>query len=175
MKRLATVLALLWVLVWPGAVNADSGIQWDYTTTFTHQQSVVLARMYEYADFHGLRDEDRDLFIRLGYRETRLGENIYGDYSGGVALSLGVMQWYRYGVWQSTPCFREYGWTGRLNLEADLFCGAWAIKAGYASHWRPWERVRWLYTIPPDPRPWLWGGPHPPTETIPLTTLVNDK
>ena len=169
--RLAAALALLLLLAWPGAARAD-GPQWDYTTHFTYQQQTVIAHIYRFSDYHGLRDEDRDLFLRLAYRETGFGVNIRGDYDAflGRFLSIGVMQWREEGIYLSTPCYREYGWAGRWNTEVDLWCAGWAIKNGYVSHWYPWLRVRWLYTIPPDPRPWLWGGPHPPTETISLAT-----
>jgi len=157
---LAGMLALI------GATVAQaSGPQWDYTTDFSQDQWAAIAEMYEAAEFHGLSDADRDLFLRLGYRETRFCEDITGDFDIwlGRDLSIGCMQWREQGVWTSTPCMREYGWPGRWNRHADLWCGAWAIKHGYSSHWRPWEQARWLWTLPKDPRMWLWDGPHPPS------------
>ena len=123
-------------------VSADVG--------WTPRQTQVIRLIYTYADFYGLRDADRDLLLRVAYRETRFGVNLVGDDGN----SIGAFQWYRWGVWQSTPCYAEYGWAGRWNLEADVGCAAWAFAHGYQSHWRPWDfpRGSWLMVVPPDPR-----------------------
>ena len=137
-------------------VDADSG--------YSLAQYVVIGRIYEYADYYGLREVDRDLLLRIAYRETQFGLDRTGDYDAwlGRDLSIGIFQWRENGVWQSTPCYREYGWQGRWNEEADIACAAYAFSRGMQSHWYPELRVRWLAVVPADPRPWLWGGPHPP-------------
>lgn len=137
-RILVIVLAL--AVVTGGVAAADGG--------YSAEQVRVIGRIYQYAEFYGLRDEDRDLLLRIAYRETMFGLERVGD--GG--FSIGVFQWYRFGVWQSTPCFGEYGWGGRWIEEADVACAAWAFAHGYQSHWRPWVRVRWLVQVPPDPR-----------------------
>lgn len=130
----------------------------------TAAQWRVVARIYEYADFYGLRDEDRDLLLHVAYRETGFGLDRQGDYDPMLNryLSIGVFQWREGGVWLSTPCYPEYGYAGRWNEEADVSCAAWAFQAGLQSHWYPALKIRWLVTVPPDPRSWLWGGEHPP-------------
>ena len=139
---LAAWLAALVVSGQWSVVRADGG--------WTPRQTEVIRLIYVYADHYGLRDADRDLLLRVAYRETRFGVNLVGD--GG--LSVGVFQWYRFGVWQSTPCMAEYGWNGRWNLEADVSCAAWVFRHGYQSHWRPWDFPpgSWLWVVPSDPR-----------------------
>jgi hypothetical protein len=151
------IVALGLALTYVGVTRADSG--------YSPDQWRVIARIYEYADFYGLRDDTRDLMLRIAYRETQFGVDRTGDYDAwlGRDLSIGVFQWREGGVWTATPCMAEYGYAGRWNEEADVACAAWAFRWGYESHWRPGEHVRWLAVVPSDPRPWLWGGPHPPT------------
>ena len=103
MRRILLLLLLLLALTlaWVGgharATRADGG--------WTPRQTEVIRLIYVYADHYGLRDADRDLLLRVAYRETRFDVSMVGD--GG--LSVGVFQWYRFGVWQSTPCYTEYG------------------------------------------------------------------
>lgn len=142
---------MLWAVL---ALSLFVSRQWSVVKadgwTWTPRQTQVISLIYTYADFYGLRPADRDLLLRVAYRETRFGLNIVGD--GGD--SIGAFQWYRWGVWQSTPCFVEYGWAGRWNLEADVSCAAWAFRHGYQSHWRPWDFPpgSWLAVLPADPR-----------------------
>ena len=145
MRGMIVALAMLALVVVSGqwsVVKADGG--------WTPRQQEVIGLIYTYADYYGLRPADRDLLLRVAYRETRFGVNVVGD--GGN--SVGVFQWYRWGVWQSTPCYVEYGWQGRWNLEADVSCAAWAFSRGYQSHWRPWDfpAGSWLAVVPDDPR-----------------------
>ena len=90
----------------------------------TAAQWRVVARIYEYADFYGLRDEDRDLLLHVAYRETGFGLDRQGDYDPMLNryLSIGVFQWREGGVWLSTPCYPEYGYAGRWNMD-EVFAG----------------------------------------------------
>lgn len=115
---------------------------------WTADQLRVIGKIYAEAERWGLRDEDRDLLLRIAYRETGFGLNRSGDHG----TSVGIFQWHFGGVWQSTPCFTEYGWAGRWVEDADIDCAAWAFNRGLQSHWYPWLRVRWLVVVPPDPR-----------------------
>ena len=168
MRRLffaGVVLAVL--LLAPALVRADGPVTMsDSGFDLTLSQWRVVARIYEYSDFYGLRDDDRDLLLRVAYRETGYGLQRQGDYDLDLNryLSIGVFQWREGGVWLSTPCLREYGYAGRWNEEADVACAAWAFHHGLQSHWYPWLTVRWLPVVPPDPRDWLWGGEHPPRQ-----------
>lgn len=145
MKRVALLLALALFATLGGRAAAQGG-QW------TLAQLETIRMIYEEAEFWGLRDADRDLMLRIAYRETAFGLDITGDHNGERNLSIGVFQWREGGVWLSTPCYREYGWAGRWIKRADIHCAAYAFNRGMMSHWYPWLTVRWLDIVPPDPR-----------------------
>lgn len=89
----AVLLAVLLALVGTGAAAADGPVQWaDWPEHPAPIQLETLARFYEAAEYHGLRDADRDLLIRLGYRETLLGLAVWGDCygPGGFCYSAGA-------------------------------------------------------------------------------------
>lgn len=158
------VVVLAVLLLAPALARADGPvILSNGGFDLTPAQWRVVARIYEYSDFYGLRLDDRVLLLRVAYRETAFGSQRQGDYDLALNryLSIGVFQWREGGVWLSTPCYREYGYGGRWIEEADVACAAWAFNHGLQSHWYPWLQVRWLTVVPPDPRPWLWGGEHP--------------
>jgi hypothetical protein len=169
MRRFIVCAAFLaWAFLMPGAGWAQSGApEFSY---YSYDQYRVIARIYEYSDYYGLTDYHRGLMLRIAYRETGFGLDRTGDFDPqlGRDLSVGVFQWREGGVWLSTPCYREYGLAGRWIEEADVACAAWAFAHNLDSHWYPWLVVRWLRVVPDDPRPWLWGGPHPPV-------LVNEQ
>jgi hypothetical protein len=145
---LKVVYALLLALVL--LASAESGVA--RADGWTPAQLRVIQIIYEEAEYWGLRDADRDLMLRIAYRETGFGADITGDHNGQRNLSIGVFQWHEGGLWQSTPCFREYGWAGRWIERADIHCAAWAFNRGMQSHWMPSLQVRWLSQVPPDPR-----------------------
>lgn len=137
MKRLLiALLVLVSALSTQHSVTADG---------WTADQQRVIAKIYQWSEWYGA---DTALMLRIAYRETGFGQQRVGD-SG---YSIGVFQWWYGGVWQVTPCFRESGWAGRWNEDADIRCAAWAFANGYGSHWRPWQQVRWLAYVPSDPR-----------------------
>lgn len=165
MKTLvAAVLAVLVLAVGWSTALADGGVGWVDVREFSPDQWDAVARAYQYAEFYGLRDADRDLLLRVLYRETAFCRDITGDHDSvlGRDLSIGCAQWREGGVWLSTPCYQEFGYGGRWIREQDVRCMAWAFGRGMQSHWSPHLTVRWLVVVPSDPRPWLWGGPSPP-------------
>lgn len=161
---LAAVLVAVAFLAGFGTARADS---WVDVRDFSVDQWEAIAQAYRYAEHYGLREADRDLMLRVLYRESQLCVDITGDHDSrlGRDLSIGCAQWREGGIWLSTPCYVERGYGGRWDREADIGCMAWAFNRGMQSHWRPDLRERWLVVVPPDPRPWLWLGPHPPGAT----------
>jgi hypothetical protein len=143
-KRLALLLAL--------ALSASLGVRAARTDgDWTPAQLEVIQMIYEEAEYWGLRDVDRDLMLRIAYRETGFGLDITGDHNGQRDLSIGVFQFHERGVWWSTPC-AAYGLAARWDNRMNIHCACYAANRGMLSHWRPWEQVRWLATVPPDPR-----------------------
>jgi hypothetical protein len=111
---------------------------------YTADQLRVIGKIYQWSRYYGA---DTALMLRIAYRETAFGLDKQGD--GGH--SVGVFQWWDKGVWNATPC-AKLGLAARWNEDADISCAAWAFSRGYASHWRPEMRVRWLAVVPSDPR-----------------------
>ncbi len=148
-------LALTFVLViyTPVDVRAES-VQW------TAEQRATILLIYRYAEFYGLRDVDRDLMLRIGYREGNF-TNAAGDCWFGTCHSFSTFQLYDKGIYLSSPQMAEYGLAGRHDPETAIAMTAWAINHGMISHWRPNLRPlgRWLATVPPDPRLTTEGGP----------------
>jgi hypothetical protein len=126
-----------------GEARADNG--------WTPEQTRVIALIYQYSDYYGLRDVDRDLLLRVAYRETQY-RNINGDCWTGSCHSVGPFQMFDQGVWLSTPQNKAYGLAGRYNVELNVAAAAYSFSMGRQSHWSPLLKVRWLATVPPDPR-----------------------
>lgn len=146
---LALVLALtMFVGVGTRVARLDGGVG---RGVWSVEQLHVIQMIYEEAEFWGLRDEDRDLLLRVAFRETGFGLDRTGDWNGERDLSIGIFQFHEGGVWWSTPC-APYGLGARWDDRMNVHCAAWAFNKGMQSHWRPWERVRWLASVPPDPR-----------------------
>lgn len=164
MKYLMCLVVLVLALLMSGVASADGP---NYGgLTLRQWRDVALA--YEYTDFYGFRDQDRDDFLRMLYRETLFGYDDTGDCTtlpnGNIyCLSIGPAQFHEFGVWWSTPCAR-LGLAARWDHDANIGCAAWAWSHGYAAHWRPWEHPagRWPAVVPEDPREWLWGQAHYP-------------
>ena len=168
--------AALLLLLMSGVARAEGP---TYFGPWTRAQWDAVGLIYEYAEFEGLTQADTELALRIAFRETVYGYNKAGDcYSvaGGVHCSgIGVFQFHEYGVWASTPCAR-LGLNARWNDDDNVRCAVWAIKNGYASHWRPWECPpgRWPAVVPADPRGWLWGQQHYPWRYDPQMEVVTD-
>ena len=155
---------MLWAVL---ALSLFVSRQWSVVKadgwTWTPRQTQVISLIYTYADFYGLRPADRDLLLRVAYRETRFGLALVGD----NGRSVGPFQFYDAGVWHSTPFDREFGLNGRWNIEVNVAAAAWCFAHGYQSHWRPsdFPPGSWLPVVPPDPRPrapeWLPALPTP--------------
>jgi len=143
MRGVMIALALLLALV-VGSKTAHADGGW------TARQTEVIRLIYVYSDHYGLRDADRDLLLRVAYRETRFGLALVGD----NGRSVGPFQFYDAGVWHSTPFDRELGLNGRWNIEVNVAAAAWCFAHGYQSHWRPWDFPpgSWLAVVPADPR-----------------------
>jgi hypothetical protein len=120
---------------------------------YTPRQLNCIRLAYVYSDYAGLRTDDRDTMIRMLFRESGCGLNVYGDWNGRIYLSQGVAQFHQGGVWASTSCAR-LGLAARLDDETSIRCMAEAINNGMINHWYPWLRPpsRWLITVPSDPR-----------------------
>jgi hypothetical protein len=145
-KRLALLLALtMFVSIGTRAARADDG-QW------TPAQRETIRLWYVYAEFYGLRDVDTELGLRILYRESGFQPYAQGDCYNGYCLSIGPAQLHEFGVYRSTPYYREYGLAGRWIAEVNVASMAWAFNRGMQSHWQPNLRVRWLATVPSDPR-----------------------
>lgn len=171
MRKVCLVVVAV-LLGWLLAATPEGLVAWadgpTYYGPWTRAQWDVIGLAYEYTDFYGFRDQDRDDFLRMLYRETVYGYDDTGDCytrpDGSLdCLSIGPAQFNRFGVWWSTPC-GSLGLNARWNHDDNIRCAAWAWANGYASHWRPDIRPlgRWPAVVPADPRYWLWGQEHWP-------------
>jgi hypothetical protein len=140
----ALLLALALFATLGGVAQTDGG--------WTPAQVETIRLWYVYAEYYGLRDVDTELGLRILYRESGFQPNAAGDCFYGYCLSIGPAQLHEFGVYRSTPYFREYGLAGRWITEVNIASMAWAFNRGMQSHWRPWEQVRWLAVVPSDPR-----------------------
>lgn len=144
-RLIALILWLAVIVIIALALPREANADWYWTA----DQQRVIDKIYYWSDWYGA---DTALMLRIAYRETRFGLARVGD--GGD--SIGVYQWYRYGVWQVTPCYQESGWSGRWNEDQDIRCAAWAFSRGYQAHWRPWDwpAGSWLAWLPAPS--WGW-------------------
>ncbi len=164
---IAVVVVLMLTRLMSGVAGVARAEGRTYYGPWTRAQWDAVGLIYEYAEYEGLTQADTELALRIAFRETQYGYDKTGDcYSvpGGLhCSSIGVFQFHEAGVWWSTPC-AGLGLQARWDDDVNVYCAIWAIKRGYASHWRPWEHPlgRWPAVVPADPRYWLWGQEHYP-------------
>lgn len=128
---------------------------------YTLRQKVVIGYIYSACSRYGVDDTGCALPLRVAWRETKYGLNIYStvDTYNGFSTSVGVFQWYAgprgdcvfAGAACSGPYYQRYGLRWRENLWLDVdrgvdlltsayrggpnYCGTWLACGGVGGGW----------------------------------------